>query len=149
MVQEHERGLGNWQAEWETIPQIFNLCAGALEKTNELIAGLEVDTVQMSENLRLTQGLIHAEAVAMALASHVGKATAHRLVEQACKLAMNGKRNLREVLAEDAQVSQLIAPEELDRLFDPTQYLGMTARSIELVLARTRDTNKQPGGLSE
>ncbi|HEX7954357.1 MAG TPA: 3-carboxy-cis,cis-muconate cycloisomerase, partial [Burkholderiales bacterium] len=30
MVQEHERGLGGWQAEWETLPEICMLTAGAL-----------------------------------------------------------------------------------------------------------------------
>ncbi|MCZ4149013.1 3-carboxy-cis,cis-muconate cycloisomerase, partial [Escherichia coli] len=30
MVQEHERSLGAWHAEWLAIPEIFQLCAGAL-----------------------------------------------------------------------------------------------------------------------
>ena len=30
MVQEHERGLGGWHAEWETLPEICLLAAGAL-----------------------------------------------------------------------------------------------------------------------
>ena len=30
MVQEDERGLGGWHAEWETLPEIVCLTAGAL-----------------------------------------------------------------------------------------------------------------------
>ena len=30
MVQEHERGLGGWHAEWETLPELARLTAGAL-----------------------------------------------------------------------------------------------------------------------
>ena len=29
MPQEHERGLGGWQAEWETLPELVHLAAGA------------------------------------------------------------------------------------------------------------------------
>ena len=57
MVQEHERSLGNWQTEWETLPEIFNLCSGSLEKMNETLAGLIVDGNRMAENLELTNGL--------------------------------------------------------------------------------------------
>jgi 3-carboxy-cis,cis-muconate cycloisomerase len=32
MVQEHERGLGGWHAEWESLPEICTLTLGALEK---------------------------------------------------------------------------------------------------------------------
>ncbi|PIL88449.1 3-carboxy-cis,cis-muconate cycloisomerase [Acinetobacter baumannii] len=35
MVQEHERSLGAWHAEWLAVPEIFQLCAGALRAQNE------------------------------------------------------------------------------------------------------------------
>src|SRR5690349_6566118 len=38
MVQEHERGLGGWHAEWETLPEIFRLAAGALAHGKEIVA---------------------------------------------------------------------------------------------------------------
>ena len=77
MVQEHERGLGNWLAEWEALPEIFNLCAGALDRMIELMAGLQVDGARMRANLDLTKGLVMAEAVSVALAPRVGKSRAH------------------------------------------------------------------------
>jgi len=136
MVQEHERGLGNWQAEWETVPEIFNLCSGALERMGELIAGLQVDSARMAANLDLTHGLVLAEAVAMELASRIGKSAAHEVVERACRVAVQEKRHLRKALMDDGEVSKLITEEELDRLFDPAQYLGTLRRSIDQVLAR-------------
>ena len=42
MVQEHERGLGGWHAEWETLPEIFLLAAGALAHLAQVVDGLEV-----------------------------------------------------------------------------------------------------------
>ena len=79
-VQEHERGVGSWPAEWETLPEIFNLCAGALERATELVSGLEIDRERMRANLELTGGLVMAEAVSTALASHIGKSAAHEFV---------------------------------------------------------------------
>jgi 3-carboxy-cis,cis-muconate cycloisomerase len=136
MVQEHERGLGNWQSEWETLPEIFNLTAGALVRARELVAGLEVDRERMRANLDLTPGLIMAEAVSMALASRVGKNSAHEIVQRACRVAVEEKKHLREILQEDTETGKLIDNAELDRLFDPSAYLGVTQKSIDRVLDR-------------
>src|SRR6516225_9071848 len=53
MTQEHERGLGGWQAEWETLPEVFHLTSGALAQMRHIIAGLRVDAARMSANLEL------------------------------------------------------------------------------------------------
>lgn len=139
MMQEHERGLGYWQAEWECIPEIFNLCSGALEKMRDLIAGLQVDSARMAANLEITQGLVYAEAVSMALARHLGKPAAHALVERACHTATERKEHLLKVLREDSEVADLIHESELAQLFDPTSCLGDTRESIDRVLARAAD----------
>jgi len=73
MVQEDERGLGGWHAEWETIPQIVCLSGGALRHLSAVIAGLEVDTARMRENLDLEHGLLYAEGVTADLAVRIGK----------------------------------------------------------------------------
>ena len=78
MPQEHERGLGGWQAEWETLPEIFKIAAGALHQMTVVIVGLEINVKRMRANLDQTNGLIMAEAVAMALSAHLGKLEAHQ-----------------------------------------------------------------------
>jgi 3-carboxy-cis,cis-muconate cycloisomerase len=136
MVQEHERGLGNWPAEWETLPEIFNLCAGALDRTTELILGLEVDTGRMKANLHLTNGLIMAEAVSMALAARIGKSAAHEWVTEACHRVIEEKTTLRDVLLNDPEFSKLMTQAELDASLNPANYLGSTHQSIDKVLHR-------------
>ena len=135
-VQEHERGLGNWQAEWETLPEIFNLCSGSLAKMIDVLAGLEVDVPRMASNLEQSNGLIFAEAVSMKLATQLGRAAAHALVERACRLAIESKRHLRDVLMEDAELKGLLSKAEIAALFESAGYLGMTRQSIDQVLAR-------------
>ena len=78
MVQEHERGLGGWHAEWETLPELAVLAAGALRQAAETVEGLEVDRGRMRANLGLTRGLIMAEAVQMALGGEARPAAGAR-----------------------------------------------------------------------
>jgi 3-carboxy-cis,cis-muconate cycloisomerase len=139
MVQEHERGLGGWHAEWETLPEIFSLAAGALAAMAQVMSGLELDPERMAQNLDATRGLILAEAVTMALAAHLGKEPAHALVEEACRTAIIGKRHLRDVLAEDSRVKAHLSAADLTRLLDPSNYTGLAETFVQRVLAaRTR-----------
>jgi 3-carboxy-cis,cis-muconate cycloisomerase len=135
MVQEHERGLGGWHAEWETLPEIFTLTAGALAAMTQAATGLEIDPERMAQNLDATHGLILAEAVTMALASHLGKQPAHALVEEACKTAVAGKRDLHDVLAEDSRVTAHLSAADLARLLDPANYTGLAETFVKRALA--------------
>ena len=84
-VQEHERGLGNWHAEWVAIPQSFIATSGALAQTRLMLAGLTIDAGRMKRNLGLTGGLIVTEAVMMGLAPAIGRQKAHDVVYDACR----------------------------------------------------------------
>jgi 3-carboxy-cis,cis-muconate cycloisomerase len=124
MPQEHERSLGLWHAEWDTLPEICCLVSGALQQALLFAKGLEVDAERMGRNLDLTQGLVLAEAVSIVLAQRLGRDTAHHLLEQCCKRAVAEGRHLRAVLGDDAQVTAELSASELDRLLDPAHYLG-------------------------
>jgi 3-carboxy-cis,cis-muconate cycloisomerase len=134
MVQEHERGLGGWHAEWETLPEICLLSAGALAQMVQVMEGLELDPARMRANLDATHGLILAEAVAMALGRHIGRPAAHKVVEEASHRAVAQGRHLREVLAEDPRVQPYLTGEDLARLFDPGAYLGVAGQLVDRVL---------------
>jgi 3-carboxy-cis,cis-muconate cycloisomerase len=143
MTQEHERGLGNWHAEWESLPELVRLAAGALHRTAQTIAGIEVDTARMRQNLEFTHGLIYAEAVAMALSSHLGKRAAHQLLERASQNAIAEKKHLREVLAADPEVTSRLSDSDLNQLFDPANYTGMSAQFIGRVLATYKKSGEK------
>jgi 3-carboxy-cis,cis-muconate cycloisomerase len=86
-------------------------------------------------NLEITQGLIFAEAVQMALAPKMGPTTAHSLVAGACRRASAERAHLREILAQEPKVTQVLDAQALAQLFDPERYLGATHAFIERVLA--------------
>ena len=135
MPQEHERSLGLWHAEWETLPEICCLVSGALQQARLLADGLEVDAARMARNLELTQGLVLAEAVSIVLAQRVGRDTAHHLLEQCCKRAVAEQRHLRAVLGDEPQVTAELSATELDHLLDPAHYLGQAQVWVERAVA--------------
>ncbi len=135
MPQEHERSLGLWHAEWETLPEICCLVSGSLQQARLLAENLEVDAARMARNLELTQGLVLAEAVSIVLAQRVGRDTAHHLLEQCCKRAVAEQRHLRAVLADEPQVTAELSGAELDDLLNPAHYLGQAQVWVERAVA--------------
>ncbi len=139
MPQEEQRGLGGWHAEWETLPDIVRLSGGALHHLAEMLPGLEVDTQRMRHNLELTNGLIFAEAVTMALGDRMGKMPAHLLVEAACKKSREQKRHLKDILREESGLRGHLTPADLESLFDVRNYLGSADEFIHRVVAEARE----------
>ncbi len=138
MDNEHERALGGWQAEWDTLPEIASLCGAALTQMRDLVEGLKVDAPRMRANIDLTRGLVMAEAVSLALAAHIGKGQAHELVEAACHAALARGQDLQEILRADPQVSALLPAQTLAQLFEPLAYTGEAAALVDRVLAAHR-----------
>jgi len=129
MPQEHERSAGKWHAEWDCIKELQLLSAGALEKSIDLIRHLEVNADQMKQNIEITNGLIYAENVSLALAKSMGKIAAHDLVEKACKQAIKLDTHLKEVCQQ-----MNIEVEDLDSLFLPENSIGNSLEYIQFIL---------------
>lgn len=142
MVQEHERSLGSWHAEWLALPEIFQLTAGALERTLDVLKGMDVNAENMRANIECTQGLIMAEAVMMALAPHLGRLNAHHVVEAACKKAVAEHKHLKDIMAETAEVTALFDAKQLEAIFKPESYLGNIQDQIDAVLQEAKGEAK-------
>ena len=142
MVQEHERSIGGWHAEWLALPEIFQLCAGALERTLDVLQGMQVNAENMQRNLDCTQGLIMAEAVMMALAPHMGRLQAHHVVEAACKTAVEKGVHLKEVITELDPVKAYFSASQISEIFKPALYLGNIQDQIDAVLQEAKGEAK-------
>ena len=139
MPQEEQRGLGGWQAEWETLPEIVRLAGGALHHLAEMIPQLEVNQERMRQNLEATKGLIFAEAVSMALADRMGKMPAHLLVESACKKSLTETRPLIDVLHQEPGLRGHLTSADLESLFDARNYLGSAEEFVDRVTAQAHE----------
>jgi 3-carboxy-cis,cis-muconate cycloisomerase len=135
MPQEHERGLGGWHAEWETLPELFRLTSGALAQMATAFEGLEVDTAAMRADLDQTHGLLMAEAASMALADHIGKAQAHHLVETASRRALADGVSLADALSAMPEATRHLSAQALAHIMQPEAYLGAAAAFIQRALA--------------
>jgi 3-carboxy-cis,cis-muconate cycloisomerase len=97
MPQQHERGLGNWQAELAEWPALFAAAHGSAEALATAAAGLEVDVARMRRNIEAQHGLVFAEALALRLAAHLGKPRAQALVAQWSRKAAGEHCELRDL----------------------------------------------------
>jgi 3-carboxy-cis,cis-muconate cycloisomerase len=134
MVQEHERALGGWQAEWDALPDLARLAGGALANIEQIVSGIDVNAARLAANLDVTHGLILGESVMLALGDSIGRLDAHHLVEHASKAAVQSGQTLFEVLAADAAVTEHLSTEQLQHLLDPAQYVGQAHAYVDAVL---------------
>jgi 3-carboxy-cis,cis-muconate cycloisomerase len=134
MVQEDERGLGGWHAEWETLPEIVCLTAGAMHQLADIVPRLEIDVERMRQNLNLTKGLIFAEAITVALGEKISRAQARELIDVASQRAIKEKRHLRDVINDDQKIAEHFSADALDKLFDARNYTGTSSEFIDRVI---------------
>ncbi len=122
LVAEHERALGGWQAEWETVTELLALAGGAAARTHETVAGLEVDADAMAANLARTGGVALAERISLALAPTLGRSAAQAAVAAAARRSRGGGSFADELRA-DPDVAAVVG-HSIDALLDPASYLG-------------------------
>jgi 3-carboxy-cis,cis-muconate cycloisomerase len=138
MANEHERALGGWQAEWETLTALLRLAGGVASSVAETVGGLEIDTGAMSANLALTGGILMSERVVGALTPALGHDRATSAVAAAAARARSSGRPFGSELAEDEVIGLELTTAEITRLLSPSGYLGSTATFIERALAAYR-----------
>jgi 3-carboxy-cis,cis-muconate cycloisomerase len=134
MAQEHERAIGAWHAEWETLSDALSLTGGAAAAMREATEGLQVHPERMRANLDATDGLLLAEQVTTIAAKHLGRLEAHELVETASRRTLERGSSLREELLADPTLREALSSEEIDAALDPTRYLGSAEEFVDRAL---------------
>jgi len=135
MVQEHERAVGGWHAEWPTIASALQATGSALAAMLDVASDLNVDADRMRANIERTNGAIFSERVVMLLAPGLGKETANGLARDALDRSRETGKTLREVLLGMPDVTHVIPPSVLDRIDVPEDYLG-AAEALRLRLLK-------------
>jgi len=142
MAQEHERGLGNWQAELAEWAGLFVSAHGGLKALADAAAGLQVDEARMLVNLGSLRGVVHAEAVAMRMARVVGKPKAQALLEMLSRRALAERVELKtlalQALDDDAVLRAAVPRADVETLFDPHVAAASAVARADEALARLR-----------
>ena len=135
MAVEDERSSGGWHAEWQPLRECLRIGTGAAANAASLAASLRVSPEAMAANLRLTRGAIVSERANVVLAPLLGKANAKRLLAEVTSAAERDGADLG-VLLTVALKEAGVADPNVDGLFDPSGYTGMSGPLVDRVLER-------------
>ena len=129
----HERAAGEWQIEWQVLPQLGVLAGTSLTQAAYVMDGLQVDADRMRANLGLDGGLVMAEAHMINLAQHIGREQAHDVIYAAARQARDEGRPLSSVLSDGGEGGGSKAL--VGQSPNPREYLGEAARMCENAVA--------------
>jgi 3-carboxy-cis,cis-muconate cycloisomerase len=124
MIQEHERAVGGWQAEWATIAAAVQSTGAAVAALADATGGLTIYPDRMRGNLEKTGGVIFAERAIMLSAAKAGKQAAQALVNAALARSRETGERFRDSLAALPEASRMLSPEQLRTIDAPEEYLG-------------------------
>lgn len=143
MLQEHERGLGNNQAELAEWVGLFTSAHGAVKVLADAVPGLEINTGRMRDNIAAIKGLVFTESLYMLATPHIGKTEAQGWVEELSRRVIEQDRQLLDValeaLAQDAQLAAQISKEQLLALFDLDKVAAQAQRRAAKPLRAMRE----------
>ncbi|MGF6884444.1 3-carboxy-cis,cis-muconate cycloisomerase [Nocardia sp. GAS34] len=126
----HERAAGEWQAEWQVLPQLVCLGAAALRTATSIATGLQVFPTAMRANLNADGGLVLAEAYMMNLAPRIGREQAHDIVYLAAARCRSTGQALHSAIRAELPADIADTVEELT----PDSYLGQPYQAVEAAL---------------
>lgn len=135
MLQEHERGVGGWQAESTVVSAVIQSTGVEIASMAECAEGLTVQADKMRRNIDSTGGTIFAERAMMMLGPKLGRDVAHKIVQKAARKGLREGRNLATALAEFPEVTAHLMNAELRSLELPEHYLGAAHTFREVLLA--------------
>jgi adenylosuccinate lyase len=134
LVHDHERDGRSWKVEWHAAPELTMAAGKALALLASLLARLEVRVDRMRANLEASGGYSLSEGVMLALARHVGKQTAHRLVKCLVAAARPKGQSFIEAVTKDSAITAHLGQDELAKLLDFEAQVGQCKELVDRVL---------------
>lgn len=121
----HERDLTNSAAERIIIPESCTYLHYIVRKMAGVISGLVVDTGRMRENLVKSGGVFFSQSLMLALVqAGMNRDRAYELVQSLAFRALKEKTDLPSLARGSPDVTGLLKPEQLARIFDVKSLLS-------------------------
>jgi adenylosuccinate lyase len=115
----HERDISHSAVERVMLPDACILADFALDRLAGLVEKLVVYPERMRRNLEATRGLYNSQRVLLALTeAGLPRQRAYELVQRNAMRAWTEERPLLDLLRADAEVTAVLPPDALARLFD-------------------------------
>jgi adenylosuccinate lyase len=133
----HERDISHSSVERVVLPDALALTVYMLRKATGLADGLVLHPERALENLTTgSLGLIFSQSVLLALVdSGMSRDDAYRIVQAAARRAVEERRNFREIVENDAEVT--LSTDTLTRAFDTDRLLVHRGRFLDALVWRT------------
>ncbi len=132
----HERDISHSSVERVVLPDALALTVYMLRKATGLADGLVLHPERALENLTTgSLGLVFSQSVLLALVeSGMGRDDAYRIVQSAARQAFEERRNFRDVVEADREVT--LSNEALARAFDTGRLLAHRGRFLDALAWR-------------
>jgi len=115
----HERDISHSSVERIILPDSTILLHYMLNKATNLIENLIVYPERMKSNMNQSYGLIFSQHVLLKLAENgISRENAYKLVQRNAMRAWKEKRDFKEIISEDEEVSEFLSKEQLEECFD-------------------------------
>ncbi len=132
---EHERDLTNSSVERILLPENFILLDYMLVQFTSIMKGIEINEANIKRNLELTKGAIMSEEVMVELVKlGMGRQDAHEALRQVAIRCRDEGITYRKGIEDDERIKGKIPAKELDRIFDPSNYIGMAPELAQGVI---------------
>ena len=120
----HERDISHSSNERITLPDSCLAMDYILALFASVMRRLQVFPHRMKKNLDLTKGLVFSQRVMLALIDKgLGRQQAYEIVQKNAMKAWKGNKSFLTLIKADSEVTDVLAPAELEKLFDYKYYL--------------------------
>jgi adenylosuccinate lyase len=136
-IQWHERDLCNSSSERFIIPHSIILTDWIVYKTNTVFKNIKVNSERMKKNMEISKGLPMAEAIMTKIISKgMGRNDAHELMRKLSQIAIKENKPLKDVFLQENKKQKMLSDKEINDVFKPENYLGVTDKIIDGVIKR-------------
>ncbi|MGW0767391.1 class-II fumarase/aspartase family protein [Streptomyces sp. NPDC002676] len=135
---DHERDSRTLRIEWACVPDVSHYSLSSCEIILHLVEGLKVDPERVRDNTRVVADQIATEKLMLAIGAHLGKQSAHEYVYEMAQSARDSGQSLRDLVSRDGCAGACLDEAALDRIFDPSHYLGQSQALVALAVQRAR-----------
>lgn len=137
----HERDISHSSVERVILADSCILTDYLLQKAAILIDKLVVHPEQMRKNMEASRGLVFSGALLLAMTeSGLSREEAYRLVQRRALQALDEGKDFRQLVLADPDITAIMPPEQIERVFDVNLYL----RNVDKIFARVFPAEKEP-----
>ncbi len=129
----HERDISHSSVERVIIPDATTVLDYALSRFTRILERLVVYPEAMRENMERTFGLYNSQRLLLKLIdTGMSREAAYDLVQPLAMRSWEEKRSFRQIIEEDAQITEALGSEGLEDTFDPRYHL----RNVDAIFER-------------